>query len=799
MQIGKGRPLAVFCWLLSIVAAIYVCLDISTYWLGIAMIVFFLVGASFIILSCLLPGYKYLLRYLSFLLAALFIGTSFAYLRDQHKISPAEDYAQENIDSPVEITGLVTSENFYSHYLTCVGVQMDLPNGSTTKLYLNLTGEHDLKVGDRFCAKATIYPIDKAPEDKRTIRYLQAEGYVLSGYVEGIENCQTLERNIFVLSRYLSRLQYRLSDQLSFAVGGEEGRLCAALLLGTKEDLSDGTTLDFRRAGASHLLALSGLHLSLIALAIDKLLKGITCPFYLRIGILAFVSISFLALTGFSISMLRATFMLLCLYISQLRGSPHDAVTPLSVFLGVVLTMQPTTVYDAGLWLTVLATFALIEVVPALLGRNKKTTSTNNSLLKAISFIWQKLFLPLLSSVIILFVLVIPMAIIFGEMSLLSPISNILLTPLTALILIFGMLFFPLTALGTAVQVLSFIPVVIARILHGFAGIMLDITRAFSDMRGVMISLRYPFVSWLLSLLVVVTLLFLLFKWRHPKRFWGVIIGWSAIFTICLLITNDMTGGQWQAEYVSQKNNELLCFSSGDTVVLFDITDGSYPVYSEFLAEGFPEGGTEIEALVLTHYHNRHISTVYKLLGDVRVRTIWLPMSMPEVDPDKAIKDEGNLRAIQQLAEQRRVEIRYYLPDEGTNIVEGLKLERLYYAMLKRSSHPTIGLDLRYERKEDREVDGKIAFVGASSWEGVYKDELVKIATSSDVLIFSKHGPVIKSSLDLKDWFGIPEVVLFADANVSQAIEPSKEMSVVLKRALVIFGGNYAKITLPER
>lgn len=798
MQIGKGRPLAVFCWILSIVAAAYVCLNISSYWLSIAMIIFFAVGLSFIILSCFLPSRRYFLRYLSFLVAALLVGTSFAYLREQNQILPAEDYATQNIDSTVEITGLVTSENFYSHYLTCVGVQMDLPNGSTTKLYLNLTGEHDLKIGDRFCAKAAICPIEEAPESERTIRHLRSEGYVLIGYVEGIENCQTLERNIFVLSQYLSQLQYRLSDRLSFAVGGEEGRLCAALLLGTKEDLSDATTLDFRRAGASHLLALSGLHLSLIVLAIDKLLKGFTCPFYLRIGILSFVSISFLALTGFSISMLRATFMLLCLYISRLRGSPHDAVTPLSVFLGIVLTMQPTTVYDAGLWLTVLATFALIEIVPALLGKNKNPERKNNYLLKGISFVWRKLIFPLLSSVIILFVLVLPMAIIFGEMSLLSPLSNILLTPLTALILIFDMLFFPLAALGFTVQGLSFISSIIARVLHGFAGTMLYITQTFSDLRGVMISLRYPFVSWLLLLLVVAVLAFLLFKWCHPKRFWSVIVGWFAIFTICLLLTNYMASGQWQAEYVSEKNNELLCFSSGETVVLFDITDGSYPVYSEFLAEGLPEGGTEIEALVLTHYHNRHISTVYKLLGDVRVRTIWLPMSMPEVDPDKAIKDEGNLRTIQQLAEQRRVQVRYYLPDEETDIVEGLTLERLYYSMLKRSSHPTIGFDLRYERKAERDAAGKIAFIGASSWEGIYKDELMTVATSSDVLIFSKHGPVIKSALDLRDWSGIPKVVLFADANISQSIEPSKEMSVVLKRAFVIFGGNYAKITLPE-
>ena len=798
MQIGKGRPLAVCCWLLSIVASLYVCLDIPSNWLGIGMISFSVLCVLLITVSIFSFERRDLCRYLAFLMGALLVGTACAFYRENSKILPAENYAMQNAGGTTEITGLVTSEEFYSHYLTCVGVKMDLPNGGTTQLYLNLTGEHDLKIGDRFSAEATIYPVNDAPENERTVRYIRSEGYVLVGYVEGIEHCQTIARHEFVWrSHILGRLQMRFSDQLSSAVKGEEGNLCAALLLGTKEELSDMTTLDFRRSGASHLLALSGLHLSLIVLAVDKLLRSITCPFYLRVLLLSLVSIFFLALTGFSVSMLRATFMLICLYISRLRGSPHDAVTPLSVFLGITLTLQPTSTYDAGLWLTVLATFALVEIVPALLGRMKASSSEKKRVPLWLSALWQRLVLPLVSSIVILFVLLLPMAIIFGEMSLLSPLSNIILTPLTALVLIFGMLFFPFAALGSIFPIFSFIPTIIARILHGFAGMMLSITQTFSDMRGAVLSLRYSFVPWLLLLLVIALLSFLLLKWRHPKRFWFVMAGWCMIFAGCLFLTNQAAIGQWQSAYVSEKNNELLCFSSNNGVVLFDITDGSYPVYSEFLADGMPEGQTEIEALVLTHYHNRHISTVYKLLGDIRVRTIWLPMSMREVDPDKAIKDEGNLIAIRRLAEERRVEVRYYLPDEATDIVDGLTMERLFYSMIKRSSHPTIGFELSYDRSVYGEQKGTIAFVGASTWESGYADELMKVATASQVLIFSQHGPIVKSSVDWRDWSNIPDIVLFSDVKISEAVAPSKEMGVVLKKARVILGETVTKMTLP--
>ncbi|MBR5615407.1 MAG: ComEC/Rec2 family competence protein, partial [Clostridia bacterium] len=792
MQIGKGRPLAVACWLLAIVAALYVCLDLSAAVLTIALIFLAVLFVLLIGFSFPAQNARYVLRYLAFLSLALLVGVSAAFFKEKREILPAEQYALQHRDEPTDISGLVVSEEFYSSYLTCVGVQLELPDGSRTMLYLNLTGEHDMRIGDRFVALATLYPTDQAPEEERTVRQLRADGYTLVGYVEGTEDCETPERDIFVLRQWLSRLQYRLSDRLSGAVGGEQGRLAAALLLGTRDDLSEATTLDFRRSGASHLLALSGLHLSLIVVALTALLNAVRCPFYLRISLLSLVAVAFLALTGFSVSMLRATFMLLCLYLSRLRGTPHDSLTPLSAFLGLILTLQPTAVYDAGLWLTVLATFALIEVIPALFRSEKQGSSLR---LPAPLFrLWHNLVLPILSSLVILFILLLPMALIFGEISLLSPLANLTLTPLTALALMLGLAYFPLSYLGSFVPFLSFLAGWCARILYGITDCMLTLTQRMSDVRGALLSLRYEFVGVLLILLVIALLLFLLPKWKRPRRFFYVMAAWVAVFVVCLTVTKSITAGEWQASYISNKKNELLCLSDNEVTVLCDVTDGSYTAYRDFLSDGRPVGTTEIDALVLTHYHNRHISTVYKLLGDIRVRTIWLPLTMPETDEDKAIKDEGNLRAIVALAKQRRVEVRYYLPGEETDITDTLTLKRLYFSMLKRSTHPTVSFTFEY--RSGAEEEGKLlTWLGASAWESELADELLLSATASEVMIFSKHGPVIKTPYALTDWSGVPAIVLFADGNTAAALEPSREMSVVLKRTQVLLGGEYTQMT----
>ncbi|MBE6621272.1 MAG: ComEC/Rec2 family competence protein [Ruminococcaceae bacterium] len=796
MQIAKGRPLAVFCWILSIVAALYICLDLSVNTLVIALLLSAVALLSLFLFSLKTARGKYVLKYLAFLSLALVLGFSSVLIREKCDILPAEQYATQLESGTTEISGMVVSEEFYSSYLTCVGVRLDLPDGDTTKLYLNLTGEHDMRIGDRFIARAVLFPTLEAPEEERTLRQLQADGYILVGYVDGTEDCETIERDIFVFRQWLSRLQYRLSDRLTSAVGGEQGRLSSALLLGTKDRLSDATMLDFRRAGASHLLALSGLHLSLIMLALTALLGAVRCPFYLRITLLSLTAVAFLALTGFSVSMLRATFMLLCLYLSRLRGTPHDPLTPLSVFLGVTLTIQPTTVYDAGLWLTVLATFALVAVIPALF-RNEKKASSSRMLLP-VQWIWHKLLVPILSSLVILLVLIVPMALIFGEVSIMSPLANLVLTPLTALSLILGLAYFPLSYIGAYIPFLNFLAGWTARILYSIANGMIILTQKMSDIPGALVSLRYEFVGVLLVILVCAMLWFLLSKWKKPHRFLYVMAAWVAVFFVCLTVTNGMTAGQWQASYVSNKKNELLCLSNNEMTVLCDVTDGSYTAYRDFFAEGKPDGTTEIDALVLTHFHNRHVSTVYKLLGDIRVRTIWLPLTMtaPGIDQDKAIKDEGNLRAIVALAKQRRVEVCYYIPEEGAAISETLVMNQLYFSMLKRSTHPTVSFTFEYRSNPNNEGK-RLTWLGSSAWEGELADEALLTATASDAIIFSKHGPVIKTSYSLIDWANIPDIVLFADGNTAAAIEASKEVSVVLKRAEKLLGGEYAEMTLP--
>lgn len=791
MHIGAGRPLCCFFWLSSIAVAFYVfiCPNASTLMLVAAITAALIVGL--LTLSVLLKRWRFRFLYVAFVVLGLLMGLLASLLYQQLEVRPAYAYAYDCQGEMTEIRGIVISHETESSYVNAYGVRANLPDKGHTMLYLRVMGECEFSVGDEICVDVTVCAVTEANEPLWFIRYLRAKGYLLVADAQLASSEMVISEGNFVLRAWLASLQHALSYRLTKAVGGEAGAFVSALLLGTRSALSDVTVLDFRRAGASHLLALSGLHLSMVMLMLDAFLRLLRCPYRMRMTILPVVAVAFLLLTGCSISMIRATVMLLLLQASRMRGTPHDALTPLSVFFGVCLAVRPTWILDVGLWLTVLATLTVIDIIPSLMRREKdKRTSMS-------ARIWTYLSTNVGGSLLVMLALMIPMALSFGEFSWLSPVANLLLTPLTTVILGIGMLCLPLLYLADVLPLLQRMSDLMCDVLSTLAQAMLSITAGLSDIRGALISLRYDFVPYLLVVLLIAFLLFSLFKWRKPVRFVAVLCGWCLLFVGAFVITHFQGAGNWQATYTVHGKSELLTLNEGETTVLCDLTDGSYTTYRELLHNGLPQGTTEIEALVLTHYHKRHIASVYKLLGDCRVRTIFLPLTLPDATQDKATQDEGILRSIAALAKERRVQVRYYLPSEGVDVTDTLTLEELYYCMLKRSTHPTIAVSWSY-RQDAQDVGDRLTLLGASAWEGSAWQEILKDVALCDALILSNHGPVIKTDYSVPAWLDGPHAVLFAKGNASTALLPDANTAAVLSDAALYFADQtHTKFDLP--
>jgi len=122
-------------------------------------------------------------------------------------------------------------------------------------------------------------------------------------------------------------------------------------------------TMEFRKVGLSHILAISGFHFALIALLIGSLLKPFLSPKLHSIALLFFLSVLLIFL-GLSPSILRA-YVMICLYLlGKLAHRRVDGLNLLGAALLIELIFNPSSITHLGFQLSYLATFGVLTFYP---------------------------------------------------------------------------------------------------------------------------------------------------------------------------------------------------------------------------------------------------------------------------------------------------------------------------------------------------------------------------------------------------------------------------------------------------
>jgi competence protein ComEC len=133
-----------------------------------------------------------------------------------------------------------------------------------------------------------------------------------------------------------------------------------AILLGDKQELSHQTKDTFLRTGMYHLLAISGLHIGIFSLFLLTFFSLLRIPRKCRF-ILVFITLwLYAALTGFPVSVVRATFMFSFFLPAILWEKSNYALYSLILTASTMLLLAPYQILSLGFQLSVLATFFLL-------------------------------------------------------------------------------------------------------------------------------------------------------------------------------------------------------------------------------------------------------------------------------------------------------------------------------------------------------------------------------------------------------------------------------------------------------
>ncbi len=259
----------------------------------------------------------------------------------------------------------VESEKGYS--LT-VKLLDSLSTGFKARLTVASTGSR-FEEGDSVTIHAKLaYPVydDSSPDAFDYPGYLKSEGITATGYVTG-SNIEITAKNSSLLTRIKGMRRHCITLLKRSALSQESALFLATALLGDESSLPDDTRQTFVDAGQAHILALSGMHVGIIAFTLSIL----TIPLILlrkrsaRLILTVILLWGYAVLTGLSPSVLRAVIMATCLYGGYILQRHHLSANALLLAAIIILAASPTQLFDAGFQMSFLAVGCILLFMPS--------------------------------------------------------------------------------------------------------------------------------------------------------------------------------------------------------------------------------------------------------------------------------------------------------------------------------------------------------------------------------------------------------------------------------------------------
>ena len=408
---------------------------------------------------------RILLRAASWLVCGVLLACAFSYYTYDIELSRINSLVGKSQTAEGTVSKILYSKPYGSSFV----MKTRLSDGKRVRILV--ASDAQVTLGTVVRCRLTL----KALEKEEDANYL-SNGIVLRADAESTE---WISSGGFDVEIAAARLNSRLTGILTERLGERDGGLCAALLLGNKSCLEASV-----RLGISHLLALSGLHLSVITGAAAKL--------FMRFGrktssALSIVCVIFyMILTGFSPSVTRSGIMLIILIAAFVFHRSGDSVTNLGIAAFLICCVNPYSALDIGLQLSVLAVFALLVYG----GRSRGREKSGGPVKKALHYIVSSVG----ATVSVLMMTLPLMWLYFGSFALLSPVTTLIFSPLVSVILIFA----PFIIILSPSAVLSYIPAVICK---AASDVSVRLSAAMSDIPNIVL----PLGGALCAILCIIT------------------------------------------------------------------------------------------------------------------------------------------------------------------------------------------------------------------------------------------------------------------------------------------------------
>ena len=368
----------------------------------------------------------------------------------------------------------------------------------------------------------------------------------------------------------------------------DELAIINALLLGQRQEISKELIENYSKAGAIHILAVSGLHVGIVMLLISFLLtplKRLKNGNIIQLIITIFFLWIFAFIAGMSASVVRAVTMFTALSIGLAIDRKNSVYKNLIISLFFLLLLNPYYLFEVGFQLSYLAVFCIVWMQPIIYKAWKPTW-------KFIDYFWQLFTVSLAAQIGVL-----PLSIYyFHQFPGLFFVSNLVIIPVLGFILGLGILIIFLS-------LLSFLPAVLATFYQGVIGAMNIIISWIAEQES------FLFQEIYFSLVLVLTsyiFIVFCFRWIQEKTIFHLKY---ALFSFILL------QGVFIYEKYRSNSNEFVIFNKSRASAIAIKKNKKISVYK---SADFKENNTILKSYKVGNYNNMvqvfdSVKNVYKI------------------------------------------------------------------------------------------------------------------------------------------------------------------------------------------
>lgn len=520
---------------------------------------------------------------------------------------------------------------------------------------------------------------------KEYLKTLKIYGSVEAEKIELIE-----ENKANLIFSFANKISLKIKQEIDLLIEKEEASIVKGILLGDNSEIEEEIQENFRTSNISHVLAISGMHVSYIVLGMNGLLKSKIGKRKIRFIIIIFL-IFYMFITGFSPSVVRASIMCMLVMGAEILYRKNDIWTSIAISLFLILIYNPFLIKNIGLQFSYVGTIGIIvlhknifEFLKSRKIKNRKWRYRSNQKIILLVTKIKELLAVNISAQLAIFPIMIYHFNMFGVYFL---ITNLLVSAIIGPIIILGGLLIGIGFVFNPIaKILSLILEFLVKVLIIISSLSrLPFSKIYLPTPKIWIILLYYILIIIFNsiyslyysrkinntqrrvrnLIALLKYKILLNKERYLKRIFIMIMLFLTVNLIPKnLEINFVDVGQGDCTFVITPGNKtILIDGGGSNSKQFDV--GKNILLPYILDKGY----TKIDYIFISHFDQDHVGGILTILQELKVGKVIVA---------KQKENSENYKKFLELLQKKKIVVKQVKSGDIINIERSISIKILF-------------------------------------------------------------------------------------------------------------------------